>query len=623
MNLTLLNLNQDMENRGRTRWLSQGPWIQAGLALLALAMFVLSDAGNPLTAAEPACTPAQCASVNCGTAAPYACTAGSAKGGCSASAAHWPSVPAACSASCDASECSAHLPVNKVCTQAQCAELQTRKKYCKAWGADATPYACANNSANAFGGCSASATHWQPANCGGQAGCDARVCNWNMVVPQTSAAITTANRTLTFDNQCPFNIQVGYAGGAATDTSGDAIDCTSNASLCPAGSQCLTSGKNAKQCYWTMPSSFETARNLKSKTKSSVTLTNAAAMAKNNTQVKWSGNVWAHSRCDANFENCATAICPEGGCAPNTGPIGPVTLAEFTLQNNAQDYYDVSAINGVNVPISMAPTIGTGESSVYPPAGVEKDYWCGIPGNSAAAGGLLAADWNVGKTASTSQLPWLRYIDPTGFGQTCTKADDAACTGGSVCGLSFTKVGKKWETKQQCGKLVGWWTADEICGVNKDGITFDGIDCHKALAVPATYPAGSYADNPRQMDALLCQKNPAAGKETKGTFNNSCYTKGAKDSACCGCQDWSGVPSTQSCGGIVNASWKQYALPWLKPLKTAVPTAYSYPFDDKTSTFTCYIEAKDKITVPTPQQANEADYTITFCPGGLNVQAMQ
>ncbi len=45
-------------------------------------------------------------------------------------------------------------------------------------------------------------------------------------------------------------------------------------------------------------------------------------------------------------------------------------------------------------------------------------------------------------------------------------------------------------------------------------------------------------------------------------------------------------------------------MPWLRYLKDACPTAYTYPFDDATSTFTCQPGAT------TPPVA----YAITFCP---------
>ena len=51
-----------------------------------------------------ACTAQECAAEQCGKNAPYACTAGVAKGGCNSSPAFWPEHPD-CSACCDSEAC--------------------------------------------------------------------------------------------------------------------------------------------------------------------------------------------------------------------------------------------------------------------------------------------------------------------------------------------------------------------------------------------------------------------------------------------------------------------------------------------------------------------------------------
>jgi hypothetical protein len=59
-----------------------------------------------------------------------------------------------------------------------------------------------------------------------------------------------------------------------------------------------------------------------------------------------------------------------------------------------------------------------------------------------------------------------------------------------------------------------------------------------------------------------------------------------------------------------NAAWTSVAEPWAAFLKNSCPTAYSFPFDDATSTFTC-ATANASATHP-----NSMGYAITFCPGG-------
>lgn len=565
-----------------------------------------------------ACTAEQCETTLCGGGTPYACTAGSAVGQCNKQKDYWQKHTGACSTACDATSCASVLPAVQACTQAQCEALGSTGHQCEGWGSSAKPYACASQHGEApFGGCSGSSTYWTKIRCGGTEGCDTRVCNWNAITPHGTPP-ATADRTLTFKNQCSHNIRVGYVGGVVVDSSGDKMSCKQQGD-CPTGSSCLTSGKGAKSCYWTLPDEFESKRNLKSKAQASITLKNPASQAAASNWVKWSGNVWAHGLCDDKFQNCKTAICPDGGCSASKGPIGPVTLAEFTLQNNDQDFYDISVINGINLPMTMAPDpVTTEQVRVFSPGGAPGAYWCGTPGDLKAAGSLKRSTWNVSELATADKKPYFRLVDPhpsntactVGGGQ-CGRLDD-----GAVCGLAFGAGGKA-PTLLMCGTIMGWWSADEICGFNANvegGYSFGGIDCTKTLSVPSK-KGYVYADAPRQMDVLLCQRNPNAKKGVKGTFNNSCYSAKAVDGDCCGCSDWKGLKATQKCNAV-NDSWTSYSLPWLKPLKAAVPTAYSYPYDDKTSTFTCYTTDTGRggaggVTV---QKANVTNYTITFCP---------
>ncbi|CAJ0944361.1 unnamed protein product, partial [Mesorhabditis belari] len=70
--------------------------------------------------------------------------------------------------------------------------------------------------------------------------------------------------------------------------------------------------------------------------------------------------IWARTGCDGNM-NCET-----GDCGGNTeqcngrGGVPPISLAEFTLNGaGAQDYYDVSLVDGYNIPVLIMPIGGT------------------------------------------------------------------------------------------------------------------------------------------------------------------------------------------------------------------------------------------------------------------------
>ncbi|KAG8854690.1 hypothetical protein FRB96_007375 [Tulasnella sp. 330] len=78
------------------------------------------------------------------------------------------------------------------------------------------------------------------------------------------------------------------------------------------------------------------------------------------------GRIWGRRDCDFST-NPGPNSCLDGGCNggllcdPHTGTgVPPATLAEFTLSSNGQDYYDVSLVDGYNLPISITNTEGCG-----------------------------------------------------------------------------------------------------------------------------------------------------------------------------------------------------------------------------------------------------------------------
>ncbi|KAM7265391.1 hypothetical protein ACFE04_003074 [Oxalis oulophora] len=76
----------------------------------------------------------------------------------------------------------------------------------------------------------------------------------------------------------------------------------------------------------------------------------------------WSGRIWARTGC--NFTN-GTGSCQTGGCGTDlncTIPSDPpYTIAQFTIGDT--DFYDVSLVDGFNLPIYVAPLNGKGNCS--------------------------------------------------------------------------------------------------------------------------------------------------------------------------------------------------------------------------------------------------------------------
>lgn len=106
----------------------------------------------------------------------------------------------------------------------------------------------------------------------------------------------------------------------------------------------------------------------------------------------WSGRVWGRQGCrfDASGRGrCATGDCGGALHCAGAGGAPPATLAEVTLASSAspgaQDFYDVSLVDGYNVPIAMTPVHGSGARCV--PAGCVSDLNRVCPAGLAVRGG--------------------------------------------------------------------------------------------------------------------------------------------------------------------------------------------------------------------------------------------
>ncbi|KAJ9146961.1 hypothetical protein P3X46_029173 [Hevea brasiliensis] len=78
----------------------------------------------------------------------------------------------------------------------------------------------------------------------------------------------------------------------------------------------------------------------------------------------WSGRFWGRTGC--NFDasghgSCATADCGSSQIECNgNSATPPATLAEFTLGTGTQDFYDVSLVDGYNLPMVVEVNGGSG-----------------------------------------------------------------------------------------------------------------------------------------------------------------------------------------------------------------------------------------------------------------------
>lgn len=418
--------------------------------------------------------------------------------------------------------------------------------------------------------------------------------------PVTSSVINNntghGTRTFTFVNNCSqkvwFYMNGGGAGiwGCTTDATCDTLSGVAGAFACDPTAFNAKTGQHG-QCFWKSPKpangNYELAATNGMNT---VILTEYVYSPTPPQPEVWSGNIAGRTGC--NGSSCATADCGagSGACPVGRGFSQPAMQAEPTFQTN-KDSYDITGINGINVPMSIEPLNATQDPT--------NPYTCGSPGittDQVATGGTIGGcPW----TFTTPSLAYNWVAE--GSSTPCAANSDCNQAGGEACGLKQSSVVANVATTV-CGRWLGYWTANEVCGIN-------------ASYSQAPYTCTASADGGAKFTQMFgC---------TGATYGTSCYTS-ANLSACCGCQNWQEAPTNlllpsnnaivQQCGGSsgnsgnksTNATWISSALPTLSWYKAGCPSNYVYPYDDKSSSYTCSNSATN----------NSVNYKITFCPGG-------
>ncbi|KAF8316074.1 Osmotin, thaumatin-like protein [Clavulina sp. PMI_390] len=79
------------------------------------------------------------------------------------------------------------------------------------------------------------------------------------------------------------------------------------------------------------------------------------------------GRIWGRTDCDFSEGDlaCSTGACNGGlECDTSTGTgVPPATLAEFTLDGSGSDWFDVSIVDGFNLPVTIVESAGCGSAS--------------------------------------------------------------------------------------------------------------------------------------------------------------------------------------------------------------------------------------------------------------------
>lgn len=335
---------------------------------------------------------------------------------------------------------------------------------------------------------------------------------------------------------------------------------------------------------------------------------------------------------------CATGDCASGTnaqCPANNGNVfEPFTRVEEVFPSSTtQGGYDVSLINGSSVPAEIkglgplssqftspaAPLVCTGGGAPiqppytqfnpsYPPPPPP------LPPLPAPATPLGNCPWQY---TSPSPSTLFNFVSN---GTTVT--DCSSCSSSTVCGLAFQTTPSAGNIVLACGNLLGYWTINQLCSGN---VTYVGanpalnpttvFNCNSPITniSSQSYPSGTTV-----YDLYACVP--------QGATLQSCYNASSGISTCCGSEDWNAISpyltwQTQQ-AFTANPDWVNGSTgghPALSPtplesiewLKRACPTAFSYPFDDHSSTFSCN-------TSDAGQQNQVAmDFEIVFCPGGI------
>lgn len=489
-----------------------------------------------------------------------------------------------------------------------------------------------------------------------------------------SGAARGTFRNIVFQSYCPGDIYPGMVAGATqpaflSNGAATLTSCTpaTNAGCYP-GSTCVQTGPTT-QCFWNVPTpsnGYKLAAYTGSGNPNNTTF--SIPVFDNGMQQQWSGNMAGRANCTSPGYNCGVSDCgstsSNGGCPLGSGfsTKGPITGNEITFQGGegtvpaflpkfaglsiykacgptgagscvtqtqslGVDYYDVSIINGVTLPYSIAP-ISNATAPYIPitpsdPPGSDP-YRCSVAGNTKATSTLAASSWVFSPTNNPEDYVWVKYNTNPGGCTTGGGGPDGCpcatghttCTGtGSKCGIAYnTAASAGTFLSQICGPdeitstnsqpMTSYWTADEICATDPTSAVGTIFQC--------TTGGG---------DLNACT----------GSYSQSCYASVPPPvtNTCCGCPGpstsdlWSTilgvpVPSSSICNNT-NTTWQTAALgingtpvgpqPYVLWLKKACPTCYTYPYDDPNSTFTCGNGLADE-----PDYDNTANYLVTFCP---------
>lgn len=446
---------------------------------------------------------------------------------------------------------------------------------------------------------------------------------------KTSATVASniqAAHHIVYVNQCKFPVWYGISNGGNAN--------------CP-GPGCQTQDPNLSRYPSGAPASaYYLAAHIPGTAPATIDLVTSSYQ---------NGAMWPRTGCAMNNGqfNCATGTCEtltgSGTCVSTAsgGPLqpeSPYSKLEMNFVSTAggDGVYDISIIDGMTVPVEMkgfGPSTGNTASTVYNCAAA------GAPIQPASNNKLGNCSWSFNPALTMPTIPNVNndfyWVTP---------GAENGCTNGPTCGMAYSsppdaKGNSPAPIYRRTGNFLGFNALISYAGLEDAGQwgarnLFDIYNMGTQIAGQTS--TNNYGTALVDGTPILLGDNeyPAynvlfglPGITNNGSLNSCYQIENTNFAHCGGCVNWSYTLPAIPCGQgspnydpgqnldwttipIENTDGGTYtpleALAWLK---IACPTAYTYPYDDPTSSFQCNQDRGTSLIT---------SYQVTFCPGGLD-----
>ncbi|MBV8803108.1 MAG: Thaumatin domain-containing protein [Gammaproteobacteria bacterium] len=316
------------------------------------------------------------------------------------------------------------------------------------------------------------------------------------------------------------------------------------------------------------------------------------------------GGIYGRTKCDSTLGYCKTANCTinsstDWSCKQGVGALPPATAIEEYMSNTTDNdgVYDISVINGFNIAAEMKSlSLINPNNNVFTQA-------CGQAAGAVIqpTGSILGnATWSFNPASSGDSASNFIWVSEGSY-DNCVSGCDPA--NGSYCGIGFSSLAPTTGAGTQplnkrCGAFRGYFQVQSYNPYpnNSDwgGGAINNLYTYYQLNDTLTGYCTMGGSTATVYDMYTC---PQEGQTCLLTGYNAGNIKA------CGCVNYSFTGSASPCLSP-NTDWITRVYPRVSWLKTAAPTAYTYQYDDPSSSFTCQMAGQ------------KTSYQITYCPAG-------